>query len=108
MDPKQSCFKEPFTLTCMFCKNVPQCCTCTDGPEHPEEWWISAIRRELICARSSFPGRDRLLAAFVEEVGEVANALLENGSGTDEVRAEAVQACCVAIRIAEEGCPEYE
>jgi hypothetical protein len=52
-------------------------------------------------ARRKFPGTRFLLAALVEEVGELAEAI---GSGDKtHIRKEAIQVCAVAIRIIEEG-----
>lgn len=56
---------------------------------------VSELRR----ARSKFPGNDRLFKALVEEVGEVAKAMLEGG----DVRGEACQVATVAIRLMTEG-----
>lgn len=69
--------------------------------------WLGLIAEELKRARSLHPGNAQLLGALMEEVGEVANALLEHGSGSDQVREECVQVATVAIRIAEEGDPAY-
>ena len=64
------------------------------------------IEAELERARERFPGNEDRLAALVEEVGEVANALLEHRAGNKkdvDVFMEAIQVACMAIRIAEEG-----
>lgn len=63
---------------------------------------IAAIVAELKRARAKFPGNRFLLAALTEEVGELAQALLQRKS-KEEILREAVQVACVAIRIAEEG-----
>lgn len=67
---------------------------------------IVDLNRELERARAKFPGNKNLLPALMEEVGELATALMEN-EGTDRVRAEALQVACVALRIFEEGEPAF-
>jgi len=64
-----------------------------------DELAIREIVAELRRARSKFPGNDRLFKALVEEVGEVAKAMLEGG----DVRGEACQVATVAIRLMTEG-----
>lgn len=79
-----------------------------------------ALDTELMRARRKFPGNDVMLAALMEEVGELANALLELrfaavcneeiSQRIEAVRKEAIQVACVAIRIHDEGdtsFPEY-
>jgi hypothetical protein len=62
---------------------------------------VAALMEELARARSKFPGNRYLLAALVEEVGELGEAMI---SGTkSEIYKEAIQCACVAVRIAEEG-----
>jgi hypothetical protein len=62
---------------------------------------LTAIGDEVDRARRKFPGRRFLLAALLEEVGELAEAII--GGHRDLIRREAHQVACVAIRIAEEG-----
>lgn len=68
---------------------------------------ISMIRGELDAARGKFPGSTHQLAALMEEVGELAQAMMEHdrdGSQTvQEVLREAVQVAAMAIRVAAEG-----
>ena len=64
------------------------------------------IAAELKRARAKFPGNDHLLAALVEEVGELAQAYLKGDASS--ARLEAIQVACVAIRIIEEGDMEFE
>jgi hypothetical protein len=67
----------------------------------PEGKTIADLMAEITRARTKFPGNRFLLAALVEEVGELAEAM---ATGTkEEVYKEALQCACVAIRIAEEG-----
>ena len=66
----------------------------------------------LHAARKKFPGSRHMLAALMEEVGELAQAILwteEQGkNGTiAEVRAEAIHVCVCALRIITEGDADY-
>jgi NTP pyrophosphatase (non-canonical NTP hydrolase) len=67
---------------------------------------VEAIEIEIVKARTKFPKNAKLLAALMEEVGELAKALLQN-KGADEVRKEAIQVACVAVRIIEEGDADF-
>jgi hypothetical protein len=67
---------------------------------------IDAINAEVMRARMKFPSNAKMLAALVEEVGELAKALLQR-MPTDEVRKEAIQVACVAVRIIEEGDSDF-
>lgn len=67
-----------------------------DGKAHEE------LNDELRRARAKFPGTALLTVALVEEVGELARELLQNGN-TEHARKEAIQVACVAMRIATEG-----
>ncbi len=68
---------------------------------------IKMIRDELVAAREAFPGKTHMLCATVEEVGELAQALMEHdrqqGTSPMEVLREAVQVAAMAIRVAVEG-----
>jgi hypothetical protein len=75
-------------------------------PEGPcTKRWPSPITvhdliREIDRARAKFPGNRFLLAALMEELGELAEAMVD---GTrEEAYKEAIQVACVALRIAEE------
>lgn len=63
---------------------------------------LEAISDEVIRARKKFPGRRFLLAACLEELGELAKAYLQR-EGSHRIRKEAIQVACLAIRIIEEG-----
>lgn len=66
--------------------------------------------REAAGARAKFPGNRHMLAALMEEVGELAQSLLEQGRGSmsaDDVYAEAIQVAAMALRIAVEGSLEF-
>lgn len=60
---------------------------------------VEDLRAEIDRARSLFPGHDRLFLALSEEVGELANAILEG----KEWRTEALHVATVAMRIYIEG-----
>ena len=66
---------------------------------------------EAMGAANKFPSNRHMHAALVEEVGELAQALLEHsrGSGvsTGDVYAEAMQVAAMALRIAVEGSEEF-
>lgn len=74
----------------------------TTIPHPPEALTEAAIRAEVLAARTKFPGNKHLLAALTEEVGELAQAILQD-QPRDLIVREAIQVACVAIRIAEEG-----
>lgn len=63
---------------------------------------LTAVNAEVMRARTKFPGNRFLLAALTEELGELAQALLQ-AKPRDEVQIEALQVACVALRIVEEG-----
>jgi NTP pyrophosphatase (non-canonical NTP hydrolase) len=66
-----------------------------------EEEFIIEILDEVERAREKHPGVDVAMAALTEEVGELAEALMDKPWG--EVRKEAVQVAAVALRVALEG-----
>ncbi len=63
---------------------------------------LQELGDEVIRARTKFPGTKHLLAACLEELGELAKAMLQR-KGEQAVRGEALQTACVALRIYEEG-----
>jgi hypothetical protein len=65
---------------------------------------IIALAAELLRARSKFPSNERLFAALLEEVGELAHEMPRD---RQRQREEAIQVACVAIRIAEEGDADF-
>lgn len=68
-----------------------------------------SIDGELMGAKAKFPTNEFLLPALVEEVGELAKAMMEHTRGTGEAQRvfdEAIQVAAMAIRIAEEGSSE--
>ena len=70
--------------------------------------------KEIVSARKKFPNNTHLLAALMEEVGELAQAMLQfkyepyKGVSRDDVKKEAIQVACVAIRIVTEGDATFE
>jgi NTP pyrophosphatase (non-canonical NTP hydrolase) len=71
-------------------------------PSPPEQITLAAVTSEVIRARLKFPSNKHLLTALVEEVGELAQAMLQD-KPRDEIQREAIQVACVAMRIVEEG-----
>ena len=63
---------------------------------------LDALKAEVMRARTKFPDNAFLLAALMEEVGELAKAYLQR-EGTIRIQNEALQVACVAMRIFEEG-----
>ena len=95
-------------------------------PPGASELTLRAIDAEVTKARLKHPANAVLLAALMEEVGELANALIElrhfvNGAAQfkprdgaseldvlrDAVQKECIQVACVAVRILEEGTGEF-
>lgn len=74
--------------------------------ESPSHQTVGDVASEVVRAREKFPDSKHLLAALLEEAGELAKAMLE-GETNEAIRKEAIQVACVAIRIAEEGDTDY-
>lgn len=68
--------------------------------------FLANVGDEIVRARKKLPDNRHLLAALMEEVGELAKAHLEN-EGYDRIYQEAMQVACVAARIATEGDADY-
>jgi hypothetical protein len=69
-----------------------------------------ALNKELLFARRKFPSNKHLHCALIEEVGELAQSLMDGDSGKStpsEIFAEAIQVAAMAIRVAEEGSKEF-
>lgn len=62
---------------------------------------IEALKQEIERRRAKFPKNDLMLAALIEEIGELAEAV--KNENTEDAAKEALQVACVAVRIAEEG-----
>jgi len=73
----------------------------TDAARSPNAITLGAVISEVRRARAKFPGKRFRLAALVEEVGELAHALVSNDRGA--IIREAIQVAGLGIRIAEEG-----
>jgi hypothetical protein len=58
---------------------------------------LGEIREELTRARTKFPGRNLTLVALMEEVGELASAVMDKPR--EEVFREAVQVAVMAMRV---------
>lgn len=67
----------------------------------PLDALLAEIKAEVARAREKFPGENVTFAALVEEVGEIATATFEEPRA--KVRAEAVQAACMCIRLVLDG-----
>ena len=102
------------TLCCTECGSDLTLCQCEGLNEQAQERWTSPdglvmtmIRDELVAAREAFPENTHKLAALMEEVGELAQAMMHHdrklGISVHEVLREAVQVACMAIRVAVEG-----
>lgn len=79
-------------------------------PSIPRKKFLADVEAEYKRATDKFPSNKKLDAALMEEVGELAKALLhitEKNASPQDVYAEAVQVATVAMRIAVEGCPEH-
>ena len=63
---------------------------------------LLALEAECVRARTKHPGRRHLLAAATEELGELAQAMLQR-KPPEAIRMEALQVAVVALRIYEEG-----
>ena len=73
---------------------------------NPTAVFLVAVWQEIERARLMFPESDGVMAALAEETGELAKAVL--GQPLDRVYKEAIQAACVACRIATEGDPTLD
>jgi hypothetical protein len=89
-------------------------CQCVDPDAQADKRLTSVdgmimkmITDEVDAAREKFPGKTHMLAALVEEVGELAQAMMEHdrqqGTSVQEVLREAIQTAAMAVRVAAEG-----
>ena len=99
---------------CTECGNGIDLCQCIEPSQKAERRLTSVdglifimIRDELKAAREKFPETTHMLAALMEEVGELSQAMMEHdrsqGTTVQEVLREAIQTAAMAIRIAAEG-----
>jgi hypothetical protein len=72
----------------------------TGAKGSPRSSSMIKLHDEVKRGRAKFPGNRFLLAGLVEEVGELARAILQKKDA--EIEAEAIQVAGVALRIAEE------
>jgi len=70
-------------------------------PEGEARALADEILRELVRARTKFPGDNVTMLALMEEVGELAKASFEESR--DRVRKEAVQVATMAMRVVLDG-----
>lgn len=115
MTDRSCVYLNPWNVqTCTECGEALSLCQCPTPDYQAHERLTSKdglvfamIRGELEGARKAFPGSTHMLAALVEEVGELAQALIEHdraqAKSAPEVLREAVQVACMAIRVATEG-----
>lgn len=71
------------------------------------KFFLEAVEAEIQKATSKFPWPNPNLAALMEEVGELAQAFLQN-KPHDEIFKEAVQVATMAARCAIEGDPQFK
>lgn len=74
------------------------------GP--PQGNTVDALCVEVARALAKHPSNAKLLAALMEEVGELAKAMLQR-QPRHEINQEALQVACVALRIVEEGDADF-
>lgn len=68
--------------------------------------FLAEVAAEVGRARTKFPSPAGSMVALMEEVGELARAMLDEPAA--RVRAEAVQVAAMAMRVAEEGDPTLD
>ena len=99
---------------CTECGSSIDLCQCIEPSQKAERRLTSVdglifimIRDELKSAREKFPENTHKLAALVEEVGELAQAMIQHdrqlGTTVQEVLREAIQVAAMAVRVAAEG-----
>lgn len=64
------------------------------------------VGAEVVRAAKKFPGRDHHMMALMEEVGELAKALMDESPAA--VRTEAIQVAAMAMRVAIDGDPSVD
>lgn len=113
--PRTCTFASPHNVaTCTECGSDITICQCVapDDQAHerltsPDGLVFVMIRDELVAARKAFPENTHKLAALMEEVGELAQAMMQHdrhlGTSVTEVLREAIQVAAMAVRIAVEG-----
>lgn len=79
----------------------------TQTPEEARKVFMYALEAEFGMAMTHWPEPNPNLAALVEEVGEVARALLQSNA-SEQVFMECVQVAVCAMRIAIYGDPQFK
>lgn len=75
-------------------------------PQRPEHTFVDDVLGELRRARGKFPSSNASMTALVEEVGELARAMLSESPHA--IYQEAVQVAAMAMRVALEGDPTLD
>lgn len=73
---------------------------------NPDEEFLAGLEAELIHARAKFPGTQYVTVALMEEVGELAQAMLKVEASKwpkSRIHEEAIQVAAMAMRVATEG-----
>jgi len=73
---------------------------------HADGRFLADVAHELSRARAKFPGNTLQMMALTEEVGELAQALIDHRMGKqteEQVYREAVQVAAMAVRVAVDG-----
>jgi NTP pyrophosphatase (non-canonical NTP hydrolase) len=70
------------------------------------KFFLESVTEEVVKAINKFPWPNPNLAALTEEVGELAQAMLQKKSH-EEIYKEAVQVAAMAMRCAIEGDPQF-
>lgn len=64
---------------------------------------LTLARVELTRARALHPAPNPNVLAWIEEVGELAEAIVEHGPQSERAREEAAQVIAMTVRVIEEG-----
>ena len=85
--------------------NKHLCCLCYGAglwkPKEKEDKFFDELKCEIERARIKHPGNELLMVALMEEVGELAQALVDESK--ERIYEEALHVATVAVRIAVEG-----
>jgi len=68
------------------------------------------VQNEISSAKAKFPSNKQLLHAFVEEAGEVTKAFLDmdqKDAPPEDITKELIQTIAMAVRLLQEGDPEF-
>lgn len=99
---------------CTECGVTLDLCSCpnVNDSAHHRLWGkdgrtIRIMLSELESARKEFPDNQHLLCTLMERIGKLAQAIMEHdrgqGTTTQQVYREAIQAASIAIRVAVDG-----